>query len=109
MRKTILAMLLSGIIPATASAQMDGGSPPDGSYVSPSAVDETGGHTGSSSDPHGNMGNTGRTGKDAGASGTNSGSTNSGSEDSSGTPQGPPPQGEGTPSPYTGGKSAPRP
>jgi hypothetical protein len=107
MRKTALAMLLAGIMaPAVASAQLDAGV--DGMYGAPTAVDDqaTGGHTGSSSDQHGNMGDTGRTGKeeDAGAS-----PTNSGQEGRSGQRPlpGPAPQGKGTPSPYTGGGPPP--
>ena len=67
MRKTLLAMLLTGILaPAAARAQMDGGAP-DGSYVTPAAAGDSAsayaGHTGYSGDPNGNMGDTGRTQK----------------------------------------------
>src|SRR6516164_3029722 len=96
MRKTALAMLLSGILaPAAAHAQMDGGTP-DGSYVTPAAADDSasapGGHTGYSSDPNGNMGNKGRTGKDPGPSATDGGATSPGSDDESGSGPGPAPQ-----------------
>ena len=107
MRKTILAVLLSGtMLPAVASAQMDGGAPGDGSFGAPTAVadDDTAGHTGSSNDPNGNMGNEGRTGKkddvDAGA---DAAAGNNGAEGTSGTP-GPNPQEPGVPSPYNHGK-----
>ena len=98
MRKTIFALLLSGsLVPVAASAQMDGGAPTDGSYVAPRSVDdgEMGGHTGSSLDPNGNMGNEGRTGKpaqssdaDAGADGPENGGPPSGSEGTSGSQNG---------------------
>jgi hypothetical protein len=64
MRKTALAMLLAGIMaPAVASAQLDGGV--DGMYVAPSPVvgQDPSRPTGYSSDPNGNMGDTGRTQK----------------------------------------------
>jgi hypothetical protein len=114
MRKTALAMLLTGILtPAAALAQMDGGVP-DGSYVTPTAADDSAsayaGHTGTSSDPNGNMGNTGRTGKDAGA--TNQGgqsgqSGQSGSDEKSPPRRGPAPEDQGTPSPYPGKSNPP--
>jgi len=68
MRKTALAMLLSGnlfwiFVPAAAIAQIDGGV--DGKLVAPTPVvgQDPSRPTGYSSDPNGNMGDTGRTGK----------------------------------------------
>jgi hypothetical protein len=110
MRKTILAFALVGGLAASqaATAQtMDGGGPPDdGGYVAPPLAqnDESGGHTGSSTDKNGNMGNEGRTNPpDAGATSGEGTSTHE-----TQPRKGPAPQGEGTPSPYTG-KSTPVP
>jgi hypothetical protein len=100
MRRTALAMCLCGLLaPTAAVAQGDGGI--DGSYVAPSAVEdgEPAGHTGSSLDPHGNMGDVGRTGRDAGPSDAGP----SGAEGSSG--QNPPEDHE----PPLPGPSAPSP
>ena len=70
MRKTALAMLLSGnlfwiFVPAAAIAQIDGGV--DGKLVAPTPVvgQDPSRPTGYSSDPNGNMGDEGRTGKPA--------------------------------------------
>ena len=111
MRKTIFALLLSGsLVPAVASAQLDGGAPTDGSYVAPRSMDdgEPGGHTGSSLDPNGNMGNEGRTGKpaqssdaDGGADGPANGGPPSGTEGNSGSQDG------GETRPYSGKSNPP--
>ena len=68
MRELALATFLAGIlIPATLSAQPDGGLPDGMAGGEPHATQMDDHHTGYSSDPNGNMGDEGRTGRDAGA------------------------------------------
>jgi hypothetical protein len=107
MREIVLATLLAGIIvPATVSAQMDGGVPDGTTYTEPQPMQSD--PTGRSTDPNGNMGNDGRTGRDGGVSDAATG----GAEGTSGSEEhhrpAPPAQDPArTPSPYTGGGPPP--
>lgn len=104
MRKLAFAISLALSVPAAAGAQVDGGAPDE--MPNPVAEGEQGGHTGSSLDPNGNMGDVGRTGKrftpDAGADALD----NNGAEGSSGSNR---PDEDHEPGPPSDGESAPPP
>jgi hypothetical protein len=67
MRELVWTTLLAGIlIPAAVSAEEDGGAPDSGAYTQPQPVQnpaDMGPPTGRSTDPNGNMGDEGRTGR----------------------------------------------
>jgi hypothetical protein len=108
MRKMAFALSLAVSVPAAAVAAVDAGEPLDGPHAGTTAVasGEQGGHTGTSLDPNGNMGNVGRTGKpvpwDAGADALE----NKGAEGSSGSNR---PDEDHAPPPPFNGESPPAP
>jgi hypothetical protein len=105
MRKMALALTIALSLPATAMAEgVDAGMPDEN--PNPVADGEQGGHTGSSLDPNGNMGNVGRTGKRWQADGGEDALDNTGAEGTSGSSR---PDGDHTPPPPLGGESAPPP
>jgi hypothetical protein len=103
MRKMALALSLALSLPATAIAQVDAGMPDES--PNPVADGEQGGHTGSSLDPNGNMGNVGRTGKRWQADGGGDALDNNGAEGATGSNR---PDEDHTPPPL-GGVSPPAP
>jgi hypothetical protein len=104
MRKMAFAISLLVSVPVTASAQVDGGMPDE--MPNPVANGEQGGHTGSSLDPNGNMGDVGRTGKRFTPDASADALDNSGAEGASGSNK---PDEDHEPRPPFDGESAPSP
>lgn len=108
MREIALATLIAGILfPATLNAQPDGGLPDGMASGEPRAMQMDDHPTGYSSDPNGNMGDEGRTGRDAGAADASpsgaegtSGKTDDGKASKWGVHQSQPQRPGAVPSPY---------